>query len=349
MRTTTLCLAAAAALAGSAASQVQLNEFGYYPDAVTFATRVFIPTANTGDVTVRVDQGTARGVGGFAAATPGRINGWRGVIQDSDRTTGEAFTCAVIADDAANPGQPDPTTDLVRTGTVMTPSDTVNTGGVAWIMTVTLTTPADVLPATGSYHLAFGLSASTEQTAWAAHYTLGAAGDNPRAGTPTVTYAIDRTAGSLITPSPRMMRIFALTENPTLRGGADIDPALQRGPNPNFGVAGVFLDRTRMDGIALRLRDGNIPGASVATFIGFTGFAAAPLSLAGIAGEIHLSAPLSPVAIPGVLDANGALDQSVITFPSPVPALGSLQLQSVISDATLTTNKLTNAVEMNDA
>ena len=62
MRSTSLLLAATAALAGTTSAQVQLNEMGYYPDAVTFATRVFIPAANTGDVTVRIDQGTARGV-----------------------------------------------------------------------------------------------------------------------------------------------------------------------------------------------------------------------------------------------------------------------------------------------
>lgn len=349
MRTSTLIFAAAVSFAASATSQVQLNEFGYYPDSVTFATRVFIPNANTGDVTVRVDQASARGVGGYMAATPGRLNGWRGLVQDSDRTTGEAYTLAVIADDPANPGQPDPNNDIIRTGTIMTPSDTVNTGGVAWIVTVTLSTPADVLPATGSYHLALGLSASAEQTSWAAHYTSGTAGDNPRAGTPTVTYAIDRTAGTLIAPSPRTMRLFALTENPTLRGGADIDPLLQRGPNPCFGVAGVFLDRARGDGIAVRVRDGNMPNAVATTFIGFLGFNPSPITLPGIAGEIHLSAPLVPDAFQFPLDGSGAADQILLPFGHTVPAIGSLQLQTVLLDLPTGTIKLTNAVELNDA
>ena len=72
MRTSTFILAAAT-LAASATAQVQLNEFGYYPDSVTFATRVFIPNANAGDVTVRVDQGTARGVGGARGTGPSRL------------------------------------------------------------------------------------------------------------------------------------------------------------------------------------------------------------------------------------------------------------------------------------
>lgn len=349
MRTSTLIFAAAVAFAASANAQ-SLNEFAVYPDQASVATRCFIPNANVGDVTTRVDGAHFRGVGGHTAMTAGRLNGWRGVLQDADRTTGEAFSCAIIGDDPANPGQPDPATDLIRTGSLNTPSDTVNTGGVAWIMTVTLGTPADVLPADQTFHIAFGLSASTElQGTFGAYLYAGTTGDNPRPGLSTMAYGIDRTAGSIITPSARNLRIFALTENPVLNGGADIDPTFQRGPNPCFGIGGVYLDRTRMDGIALRIRDANAPAGSTATFIGFTGFNPAPFSLMGIGGEIHLSAPLAPVAIPGVLDANGALSQSVIAFPSTVPALGSIQLQTVVSDASMTVVKLSNAVEMSDA
>ncbi len=348
MRTSTLIFAASVSLAAFANAQ-SLNEYRLWPDTVSGATRVGIPATEAGDVTQRFDQGMVRGVGGYMAGTPGRLNGWRCTIQDTDRTTGELFSLAVIADDPANPGQPDPTNDLIRTGNVSTPSDTMNTGGVAWLMTITLTTPADVLPATGSYHLAIGLSASAEQSMWICTYSGTGNGDNPRAGAPNLTYGINRTTPALIAAPSWTSRIYALTENPTLVGGADIDPAAQRGPNPSFGVAGVFLDRMRGDGIAIRVRDANSPGAIATTFIGFLGFNPSPISLVGIAGEIHLTAPLVPDAFSTTLDANGDATQILLPFGHTVPALGSLQLQTVVSDPVTGAAKLTNAVELNDA
>ena len=348
LRSSILLAAAAAAFAGTSAAQTQLNEFRHWPDTVSGASRVGVATTSSGDVTNLIPAAAARGVGTFAAGTPGRLNGWRGTIQDTNRSTAEVYTCAVLGDDAAAPGQPDPANDIIRVGPFNTPTNP-DSAGVAWLVTITLNTPADVLPADANYHAAFGLEPSTESSCWIATFSGAGNGDNPRAGAaPNLAHGIDRTALTRST-APWTARIYLLTESPTLLGGADIDPNAQRGPNPNFGVGGVFLDRARMDGIALRVRDGNAPNGSVATFIGFSGFATQPVALGGIGGEIHLVAPLAPVTIPGVLDANGELDQSVVTFPSSVPALGSIQLQSVVSDAGMTTAKLTNAVEMNDA
>ena len=118
------------------------------------------------------------------------------------------------------------------------------------------------------------------------------------------------------------------TDAPILRLGADIDPnAPTRSTRPNFGLAGVFPDRVRADGVVFDIRDAANPN-SLALLI----FAPVPFSvgfsLPGVTEGTLFVAPL--LTIPITLDASGSATATLLPFPFDATLGGVSSFQAAI-------------------
>lgn len=296
-------------------AQTPLNLDELYPDATTATSRSGLLPATSGDVLLQYERTNVLGTGqGITGLPDGRINGFRAVVQDQEALTPELLSFVVIADDPSNPGNPSaaPSGELLRTGPVPTPT---GTGVAAFVITMSLATPVDIAPATSTWYFGVGLPANPTWpvdglSAHMAAYYVGAVGDNPRVSTPNRTFAIARPAGLVLQPASERVHAFGLlTEAPAVGLGAIITAAT-RGPNPSFGMAGMFPDIAgRGDGIALRLRDGANAGGLTALLIGFR-ILPTPITIPGITGALFLDPALTFV---------------VGTFP--IPPSGELLVQ----------------------
>lgn len=327
------------------------NEFGVYPEAVSFFSRLPLPITADGDITQRYAASEVRGVGWLPGRTAGGLIGFRVLIQDQDCSTIENYTLAILPDDGTGRPDPNPANELLRTAPIPMPSGGP-VGACAWIITVTLTTPADVIPVEDTWHLALGVPANATANdglySHAGSYTA-ATGDNPKTTAPNPSWGINRTSGTVSQAAARTWRMYVLTDAPTLKVGADIDPALQKGPNPSFGMAGHYPNRARGDGLAFRLHDAASPAGQFAIFGTPFGFQSPPIQIPGIDGQLLMAGPLVPIAfLAGALD--GAGDATGVVpfgmFPQPVP-LGVLVFQAAIVP-TSGNPRLSNAVASDD-
>jgi hypothetical protein len=288
------CLSLSVALAMAAgtlsAQATTTNVFGISPNSTDATSRSGVGGPSLGDVLIEVrgvswenplnaNGNTGAdyiGVGdlGNTPSVPatgnGRCNGFQVVLQDQNAATVENFDfCIVqeaplpnIGNPAAPPiGNPNGPEVILRTASLQSPP---GTGTLAWIITATLTTPADLIPSglvsatsgggNSSWYYGCGLSGNP---AWStdglsihmsSYYGLGApfpnAGDNPRDGVVSVQQARDVTNGTVVAKSatPRTKEIFILTEGTIFNHGAAVAAAAQIGPDPTFGAAGSYPD-----------------------------------------------------------------------------------------------------------
>jgi hypothetical protein len=325
-----------------------VNQFGIYPEATTFTSRSGTGGNSAGDVLTEIGTakclqpngradnmlGTGQAVNGGGALI-GRVNGFRVVIQDQNASTPESFSHVILPAAASGGPDSDPAHELLRTGPLQAPS---GTGTLAWILTTTLATPADVVPQVGAFYFGEGLDPNPAWTAdglsvHAASHTLGTVGDNPDPTAPNLTWSISRPAPGVLgavnpQPTARVHQHYLLTERPVLNSGAVIDPSAARGPDPNFGVAGLYPNRGRADGLAFRYRDESAVGASWFVLGNLLGLASTPLQLPIVEGGIWLDLTLflpSPFASGTV--ASGDNMAVVAPFPQPIP-LGRLSYQA---------------------
>jgi hypothetical protein len=300
-------------LGTSLGAQTPLNLDEMYPDATTATSRSGLAPATAGDVLLQYDRTNVLGTGqGITGLPSGRINGFRAVLQDQDAATPEQFSLVVVEDDPLNPGNPNPsaTGELLRTGPIPTPT---GTGPTAFVFTFTLSTPADIAPATSTWYFGVGLPAnptwpSDGLSGHIATYYAGTAGDNPRAGAPNRTFAITRPGATVVqAATERVAAVGLLTEAPAVGLGADIAPSAQRGPNPAFGIAGMYPDIAgRGDGLALRLRDAGNAGSLTALLMGFA-ILPTPITIPGVTGQLFLDPTVTFVVSTHLIPPSGEL------------------------------------------
>jgi len=292
---------AALACAPAAVAQSNLPEFGIFPGVTNSTDRTGLLNSSTGDVLVQVAQDSFRAVGQARDAsgkTVGRLIGFHTQLQDEFAATPEFHWFTVIGPNPNGAG-PDPTSgnELFRSTLMQTPSGPNEPQ--TWDVTVLLATPADILPASGDWYFGVGLGPaptwpqdglSVHMASYYREPGLLLRHDNPRSGAPDITWSIDRTRQIVSqAPTPRTHQIFLVTQGPVLNVGADIAPIEQAGPNPAFGVAGIYPDNGgRADGIAFRVRDLRYVGGQV-VLLAAPGFSPSPLSTPIIDGDLWLN------------------------------------------------------------
>lgn len=346
----TLALFASCALGPLVGAQND-QVFELYSGLTNFTTRAALPGSSPGDICQQFPGAHIGCMGQYAL--PGttrhvyRLSGIRVVIQDQYPATLETFSLALIANDPVVPHLPDGNPgrgDLIRVAALTIPTST-STSPTAWFFTTTLATPFDSVPAGLDVYLACGVPANRawssdglnlHQSGWSTLPT-----DNPYAPVvlPPFVYTIDRSGVTPLIASNgnRFLRLAWLCPLIELRIGADIDPAFQVCPNPNFGAAGFFpnFNPSRLDGLAFRVTDVNHVGAPFLVFGGTWPLGVFPLPPgSGIVGDLSFD----PNTILNVTFAAGTLAPGgnlVRTFPFPNGwrrGIGSFSFQAVVLD-----------------
>jgi len=359
----TAFLAPALGLFGSLTAQ-SINQF-LIPEGrnTNFTSRANLVGLAAGDVCQRYpselfDEVFQTVVGGVVV---NRVSTLYVFNQDQSGVTRESFTVGLIGDDplvSPNPS-PDPATDLLRLGPFITPSTTV-TGPVAWLWTCALATPFDALPAKSDFFAVCGLPAnaawtgdgmSVHMSGWTTNRV-----DNPHVPAPgahpDIVFSIDRSGSPIVTGRfDRTQKIWIGGPGALMRVGADIDPLLALGANPNWGAAGMYPDQNlgRLDGVAFWIKDANLPNATCGTIGAFGRFAPISTSLAAFAVEGNLCLPLSailPVTFAfGTMGPAGSWVQTTFRFPNNWGSggnLGFVSFQSVLLDFTVPRVVLSN-------
>jgi len=345
-----ISLLASLGLVGTIAAQSN-NVFENYSGSTNFTTRSALPGTSTGDVCQRWNSALLSCFGQYqipGGALVHRMAGWQVVIQDQSGVSQELWTTGLIDDDPAAPGTPLATADLLRAGPFATPTSSA-TGPVAWIFTITLATPYDSLPTATDFHACVGVPSNAAWTADGVSIHMSgwttSPVDNPylNGANPIPQYVgtIDRTNPASPIKSgnnTRFQRIALFGPGPQMKVGADIDPAFQVCPNPNFGCGGMYPDQnaSRLDGLAFKLNDANLP-ASLFAIVGNIG-PKAPIVLnlgAGWNGDICVNAfALLPVLLgTGVTGAAGDAVVTTFAFPNTWShGVGEMHFQAAIID-----------------
>lgn len=319
MRLSTSLLTALAA-SGGLAAQAETNELCNYQTNTSYTSRSTLAGQSEGWVTNRITPEFMRGVGQVwdGSAVVGRLNGWRYVLQDQVGNTPESYSVGFMFDTAAGSGTPAGTPDVnnpnnVTAGPFNFPSSTA-TGAVAWIFTLTLNTPADIVPENEDFYLGIHLSANS---AWSndgpsihgCWFSAGNEGDAPSTNALNngtiyeVVHVVDLTqdpTGQTITGNldDRWHRIWMLSEGVDLKVGADVAGPFQRGSaNPNYGFGGLYPDHVvRQDGLAFYVEDENYANDTVnygvvGSFFSTGPMTANPLPLPLNGGQLWLELP----------------------------------------------------------
>ena len=321
-----------------------------WPDAASFATRGYVGDQHRGVIAVGFGAASFRGLGGASVSTRGRLTGFRATVQNQDASRAMSFSMAAVADDAGQPGSPDLREVLVDTPVVRTPVE--GNLAIAYRMTVTFGTAADVLPAAAGWHLVLDLPAGDGGSflyVHAADDRLGLRGDNARRDAPATSLSVDLVTGLERDLGGRAFDLAALTPMPLFALGATIDPALRRGPDPDFGRAGLFPSRGRGDGVAFRIDTGGVDDGVVVVLGSPLGFTPWPVAFPGVDGALFLLAPLMPSSLWTAPITPGGRTQGVsplAPFPFRTP-LGALEFQAILL-TTAGVPVLTNAVALRD-
>jgi len=331
------------------AAQSGLQDFGIWPGVAGFSTRAHLPLSSHGEVAVQMHRDRFRAVGAQAHDAFGVLEGLRTIVQNQDAGRGMPITILVLGD--GSEGGPEATNVLITTGPIQTPE--VPGTAAAFDLRISFATPARIVPLDRSWSLAVQLPAAIEGSIMSVHSAasaIGARGDNAKPSAPSVLRTSDATTGLVFPVRDRTLAVFGRTRAPVLHVGADVAPALQRGPNPAFGMAGLYPSRARQDGLAFRVQHEESPGAMCVVLGTPLGFASTPLRLGGIGGALMLMPPLMPSAlVVGTLDGQGGL--STVSPLAPYPfATGFTQLQFqaiVVPQSSLAA--LTNAVAADDS
>jgi len=333
-----ISLLASLGIVGAAVAQTN-NEFPRYSGSTNFTTRSALAGTSEGEVCQRYPAAFFNAIGQTddgSGNTVNRIAGMRYVIQDQSGITQEFFEYAIKGDDALAPGNVDPTNDLVRSAPIGTPVSSA-TGPVAWIYTSTFGTPYDNLAPQADLWFCIDVPANAAWTAdgISVHMSgwTNSPVDNPNLTATIINFVntVDQTAilngtnpqAAVGVNNTRNQRIWPITPGATLQLGADIDPAAQVCPNPNYGCAGLYPDQNtgRNDGVSFKVVDANLPN-TLFTILGTFGPSTTnpPIPVAGFVpgspGSIYLNLPFISASFgSGLTDAAGLYE--TITFPWP--------------------------------
>ncbi|MFN3242875.1 MAG: hypothetical protein ACE37K_15345 [Planctomycetota bacterium] len=282
---------------------------------------------------------------------------WAG---DLDSATAETYDVILRTADAA--GQPDlaPTGVIVEVTGLTTP--TGGGGNQGWIMTDNFATPA-ILPTDATWFQGMRLPASPNwpntdgHSIWSADTlaigTPATVGENARMTAPPVTWAVTASSSFLQTQWTYIMG--TIVDNPTFHLGG-IDPgSLRTGSgvagDPSYGMAGLFPDVSgspRMDGLNMRLEDGN--GANgIAVFFGGNAWQTIPsLQIPPFVGDVQIDlASLVPLGF--ALPVGGAAVAPLAGPGAISPALigSELMFQGLMFDPATGGGQLSNAQVVN--
>lgn len=350
-------------LAAGVAAQPPANEFAIFPGVADAASRAGLPDASAGDVLVAIRNSSFRYVGNTAnvGAPITNIVGFHAVVQNG--STPATVTFVIRPENTTSPGQPDPTKVLLRMPPVTVPSSLSATD-----LSATFATPLNLigLP-TATWFFGIGLPASADVSVqMASYYGLGgffpATHDNPSLSATDLTWFVDTTNATVgQTATPRTMQLGVLTNAPVLNPGQDVVVTARTGPNPMFGVGGVWPDnlgqRTQPtyaarngfgDGVALRVRDAaNSGGVAVMLASGSFAVPGSELVVPGFGGVVPLS--LSPVVVLGTAPltptgSGGA--EAILSLAAPGTLSnvhGTVVWSAVTLDANMANPRLTNA------
>jgi hypothetical protein len=375
-------LAALVAAGALSAQATTTNIFHIQPGSDDATTRSGVPGPSVGDVLVEVrgvsyenpaNLNGATGadyvsVGDLGNTPPvpstgdGRVNGFDVVIQDQNSSTTEFFDFCLVTEASAagalgNPAPPPAGNAfgpevILRTATLPTPPR--GTGGLtlAWIITATLGTPANVIPSglreltagrgNASWYYGVGLQPNPAWTTDGASIHMASfdglglpfpnLGDNPRDGVVSMAQSRDVTNGVVLAKSTtsRTMLISILTEASLFQHGANIAVPAQIGPNPNFAVAGSYPDSCGSGNTGRILAFPPYPGrAGVGDGYGFRVRSGANIGVPVTLG-LGAGVPGAPGSISGFSGLqvylnffNGAFVSSFTSIWIPVGAIGA--------------------------
>ena len=359
-----LCLFATLGILGYGQAQGAVQTIEYSSGLSNNSTRVGLPGVDPGDVTQRFshdDLGCMSQMVDVGGRLVHRVNMLLATVQDELSSTPELITLCILAEDPAIPGQPNPIqgNELLRTTPVATPTGAATR--MSWFMSVNLSTPYDNLPQGSDFFVGVGLPANGVWTAdglsvhtgnWTANPV-----DNPYLPQSMADYAhsIDRiVAGQPVVrgENVRLMRLAYRSAAPELRVGADIDPALQVCPNPNYGAGGFRPDwnSSRLDGFAWRLQAANQPNVPYA-ILGMTAPLAAPGYATNFSQGLLCLDLLSGLPLIDLgqyaTDPLGRDERIFITFPNFVGRpLGVFSVQAFLLDPVLGVIHATNGAAL---
>jgi hypothetical protein len=274
-----------------------------------------------------------------------RITGFNFLFIDLDPATSESISLNLSPSTTTMGGALAPdlsVAPLLSVGPLGTPP--FGTPGVPGVISLTLNlaTPFDGLPSS-DFFLSVGVTTPQGGVAFQPAATTGNTGANANVPTDT-TWLFDNGAMPGLFPIvPGAALIGFLSEGPVLRLGADIDPTLLAGAgNPHFGLAGLYPDTTRQDGIAVRITDADNPASPGVLLVDLMPFGS-PLSLPGfLEGDLFVQAPL--VTLPFTTDANGVFQQTLVSFPFAVPGGVTSSYQAAVLSLTSGRLRLSNVL-----
>ena len=265
MLTCRTALVTAASIAAAATAQAPTQEFAYHSGVTALATRADLLPNSPGDLITSASGALFGGVGQTTAAPAGRVNGFRATVQDADGSTAEDFDFVIYASFTTGAPNVTPAGQLLRTATLTTP---VLAGPVAWSITTSVGTPADVLPGNG-FHYGIGLLIRPGGEGLSVQgSSFGFPGPTAaRLGAPQPLWSVLQPTRIPI-PDVRWnvtLDVALSTEAPVLVTGADI-PGVA---SPIFGVNGTYPDtNVRGDGLVFSVEDRASSGGTAFLFAG---------------------------------------------------------------------------------
>lgn len=327
-------LLAAVLIAG--ASPAQQNLFELWCGHGAFSSRGHTPPARDGEPCTRVPAAWFCSVGALwdpnASAVVGRATGFQVLIQDQDPASQEPFSLALLAENTAVPGEPDPSVagDLLRIGGLVAP---LGSGGpTAWVIRVGLATPFDGVPCDRDWFLSAGLPANPTWPGDGLTVHIGRVGfgDDPIGGGAARTHlacSIDRGGIPIVrTQFDRTIRVGLLTEAPLLAAGTLTSP-LRTNPQPTqYGIGGIYPDHSgACDTLAFRVRR---PGPGVAWVLGqFMPFA--PPTAMGALANLCLPIIPPPFVVPTPANIPAGATEGETTMSSLCTAWGRMSFQAI--------------------
>lgn len=310
--------------------------------SVSFIGRGGIPPTETTTYVLDVLPDLNEGIGNTGSGGTGQLAcsmlQVQYVLQDQDATQQEQYQWGTVDRDAMS-GAPDPATENL-TGLINFPPPPTGQTGAAYVITLTFQNPVTIdcggdffhgikVPANANWPQSDGLSIQY------ADETGGTFGDNPRMGSPGMSWAY----GDMTTIPAQLNEVpaYALgVSAPTLRFGAE-DPnsartnptnALSQSTTVSFGSAGYYPDVIggggRSDGIQFRLWDANNANGSGALVVS-VGLSPMPIPFGGFGGDILFDLTAFVVTPPVMLDANG-IGTGTLAPPNSIPNITGMNL-----------------------
>ncbi len=337
----------------------QTNPFVVFPQdperqVITAASYVRRPDWNgAAEGFQQVGTDLFRGVGDGAGTCS--VRGFYHWAADENITTPETYDIVLRVGNTTPGTGPDPTPvgELLRVSGLTTPTGTGGPRG-SWIMLDLFSTSVGV-PCEGEWFQGIALPANPNWPATDGHSMWSAdipvlspttVGENPRAGSPLVTWRIG--AASTVVTTQWTYILGALVDSPVLHVGGNDPLSTRQGATggANLGMGGLFPDiggAPRRDGLIVRMQDNVSPNA-VAVFFIAAGFSPVPIQLTGFSGRIYTDISslilLSPVGMTG-----GAAQLTL----APPNSLGlnlvgrALVLQGLLYDPLLARGAFANA------